>query len=177
VASVAAGRSRYDGLAARNCVNALEGESCDPSAAASFDSICQKVFTGTIADGAACALDTECLPGSLCLGAATSAASCAGVCTHGATLCNDDSHCMNGQVRDHQAASLASGSCVTPVAAGGAGQACGVDRVCNPGLVCSQTATGDTCSARSSAIPANRSASMHQAQGPAWAAMPLAAIS
>src|SRR6184192_1069171 len=57
VGSVNAGKVTYDGSLAQSCIDALDAESCDPSAEDNRVTIqdCVDAIKGTVADGGACA--------------------------------------------------------------------------------------------------------------------------
>jgi hypothetical protein len=146
VAAVKAGRSRYDDAAAAACVKAISQSPCGglTTGLEGAGSICQKLFVGTIADGQSCAVDAECLAGSFCAVLTDSnATACAGTCTRGGTLCNDDSQCTGGKLCDRIAPnSTAHGTCVTPIPPGAVNQPCGTLDRCQAGLMCSLDASG-----------------------------------
>ena len=146
IAAVKAGKSTYDGVAARRCVDDLRNASCTSSSP--YDPACEKTFTGTLTDGSRCIADGECSSASFCAkpAATTGAASCDGTCVPGGTLCNDDSDCAGGQVCDTTMSTATSGgTCVTPVPAGATGAPCGTNHSCQGGLSCSTSATPPTC--------------------------------
>jgi hypothetical protein len=145
VASVKAGRTNYDPAAARACIDAIVATSCSALANdGPISEACGRVFTGTLADGARCIGDGECLAGSFC--APPDASGCDGTCTRGGTLCNDDQHCTGGQLCDEDLPTATSqGTCVTPVPPGAANQPCGTKHLCATGLYCSNGGTARTC--------------------------------
>lgn len=147
VAAAKAGKIHYDAVAARDCLNALQADTCDAlsNATAPSPGACNAVFTGTLGVGSRCIADSECLPGSFCASPA-GGAGCDGSCASGGTLCNVDSHCAKGQVCDKNMPTTTSkGTCVTPVPAGAANQPCGTNSACQPGLVCGSGASGTVC--------------------------------
>lgn len=147
-AAVKAGKATYDGAAARKCVEAIRNQSCTGSNSA-VDVACEKVFTGTLADGSRCITDAECLASSFCAkpAATAGAASCDGTCVPGGTLCDNDSQCSGGQLCDTTTMSTATsnGTCVTPIQPGATGAPCGTNNACRDGLWCSRAATPATC--------------------------------
>lgn len=145
VAGVKAGKTKYNPAAARACIDAIGASGCGifTQSGAPPPDVCSRVFTGTLADGVRCVADTACLAGSFC--ASPGNAGCDGVCTHGGTLCNDDTHCTNGQVCDqHQPTATSQGTCVPRVAPGAANQPC-VTNTCATGLRCSVAGDTPTC--------------------------------
>lgn len=67
-AAVNAGRLKYDAVAAKACLDQMQGQCTTIMAGAPLTGPgCEKVFTGLVADGGTCAADLECrTPGSLC---------------------------------------------------------------------------------------------------------------
>ena len=143
VASVEAGKAKYDGNKARACLNAVAGIGCDGFWAGSpgaINTACQGIFSdGTAADGDACHSKVECHQGSRCLlKADPCTGTCAGITSVG---CQDDVDCRSGQVCD--ASWPAEGTCVDPTPPGAtAGSRCGTYKACAPGFYCS---FGDGC--------------------------------
>lgn len=124
VASVDAGRVRYDGAAAQKCRERARS-TCDLTRL-SWD--CEGAFVGTVAEGGACALTVECQPGLRC----ERQAACMGVCSRllpdGAAV-SSASACASGAA----AAGADGGLRCAPVPR--EGQAC-LEGVCGLGLSC-----------------------------------------
>lgn len=80
--AVAAGLVRYDGAAARRCLNSLNA-SCDPLGldGAGNSADCRQVFQGTVAGGGACQISEECAEGGWCAATSTTTGTCPGRCT------------------------------------------------------------------------------------------------
>ncbi|MSP93024.1 MAG: hypothetical protein EXR79_14690 [Myxococcales bacterium] len=127
-ALVASGKLTYNGAAAAACL-ALAVEHCDELDFVDGPPICQTVFKGNAADGAACGFNVECAS-NYCF----SKENCPGLCKKRVALggkCGDDDKCVAGVV-------CFGGLCVadTPKDAGA-----DCDPVkCKPGLYCSSKA-------------------------------------
>jgi hypothetical protein len=137
LAAAHAGKTDFDGTAARACVEQIRNADCgqplpDPRVA------CAKAFRGKLADGDRCIADIECPHGSFCPAAgSTTIPMCNGVCTplpHG--TCSDDSQCPSGQVCDS--------TCVIPVPPGALDEPCGTHQTCQRGLHCELDQTAQT---------------------------------
>src|SRR5262249_47227771 len=63
LAEIDAKEVKYDGGAARTCIDSYANATCDQTDAAGriTPAACDKIFTGTLADGAACVNGHECL--------------------------------------------------------------------------------------------------------------------
>lgn len=158
VASVNAGNTAYDGVAARTCLNAMENASCATFAQGSPDPACDETFVGLLADGASCTLDEECSGGwcnmelscpGVCDVTAGLTESCAGyrpcdlgllcegdVCIAdpgpipvGESCASTERGCEWGAFCD----SYETGNCTARVSAG---QSCYYDGMCQQGLFC-----------------------------------------
>lgn len=137
VATAKAGKAHYDGAAARACLDAIQNGACTDT---TTPATCDQVFTGTVPDGGRCINDVACVPGSFCARPTSDTAPCDGICTAGGTMCNRNSGCSGGKVCDTtMGTAMSSGSCVTPVAAGAAREACGTNNSCASGLFCSSS--------------------------------------
>ena len=79
---VEAGRIRYDGEAARECLDALAEASCDTTTASARKTpgACDEAIVGTVADGGACYNSNECVSGSCNEPDTCNMACCAGTC-------------------------------------------------------------------------------------------------
>lgn len=108
--AIAAHKVRYDGARARQCVDATAAQSCDLTAhdAHIAPAACTEMFTGTVAGGDSCSIDTECASGTCDL----------------PTTCPETGCCT--------------GACRPTQPPGKAGDACAKDRDCGDGLVCGQ---------------------------------------
>lgn len=157
IAAVNAGRSKYDGVAAAQCLSALRavfGGGCRLSSllkGLANPTACDRVFKGTVADGAACLADEECVSAS-CNGSACTGvqACCAGTCDPtvaspvpaGGDCSSPAARCVDGtSCRVTVGSTTASATCAPFLAAG---QPCDVtpgDR-CADGLFCLEDATG-----------------------------------
>lgn len=133
-AAVDAGKIRYDGDAAEDCVAALDDLVCD-LAEQDHDALaaCDEVFTGTGKIGATCAFDGECVT-ERCMVPVCDEACCQGTCAEPrvlpglgepcSTICADDLFCGYAQV------------CEAPLLAG---EPCNSFTVCAEPLYCSST--------------------------------------
>jgi hypothetical protein len=95
--AVTAGTVKYDGNQARNCVNAVSAGSCSVLDNKLPDA-CQKTFTGTVATGADCDIDEECVGLSRC---EVTGGACPGKCAQRASAgiaCAADGDCALGLV-------------------------------------------------------------------------------
>jgi hypothetical protein len=158
VATAKAGKATYDAAAARACLDGILQRDC---AATTDPAACDRVFTGTLADGARCITDVACRPGSFCANPTDPNAPCDGVCTQAGTGCNKDSECPSGKVCDQSlGSSMSFGGCVAPIAPGAAGQPCGTNNQCTAGLFCSldgicstPAPAGQTCTGARNGFP------------------------
>ncbi|MDP3155600.1 MAG: hypothetical protein Q8N23_23210 [Archangium sp.] len=65
-ANIASGRTRFDGVKARQCLTAIETTSACALNALPTDPSCNEVYTGTVAPGGSCYGFNECEPGFYC---------------------------------------------------------------------------------------------------------------
>src|SRR5262249_19023633 len=81
LAEIDAKEVEYDGSAARVCIDSYANATCDQTDAAGriTPAACDKIFTGTLADGAACVNGHECLS-QVCNIPVCVTACCAGTC-------------------------------------------------------------------------------------------------
>jgi hypothetical protein len=135
VAAALAGKLRYDGNAARACLDAWASEACDAwqgtELSISLSSSCSQIFSGGfVADGAPCTTDQECVSGSACV----VSNHCPGICTSSGSPieCVDDSQCPKGRV------CASSGACLALASPAPSGQPCDRLNPCKPGLYCCQ---------------------------------------
>jgi len=131
VAAIDAGVVKFDGVAARDCVDAMAARGCfeepgDPYA-------CTQVFIGTVAGGGACELYAECVSG-MCSVPDCGQSCCAGTCFYGpqwftaqiGDTCTDGLECRDGLYCYNY-------KCAEPVAAGGS---CADFKRCESGSLC-----------------------------------------
>lgn len=145
IAGVNAGLITYDGGKAQECLDALSGASCDPSAMDErvLPQACTDAIKGTVADGGACKNSDECKSGSCELTTCTMAC-CPGTCNPtppakvaigqscSAAPCVDGAFCNSSTV------------CAALLAAG---QSCTSDDECTYGTVCAGATGAETCTA------------------------------
>jgi len=111
LADVVYGTVTYDAAAARTCVNAISGLTCEglSKGLQSVQSSCDSVFKGSVPEGGGCVVDDECLGDSrcdkeMCMGGG---ACCIGKCVPGTELvplggdcsmaaCISDAYCDQG---------------------------------------------------------------------------------
>lgn len=133
---VDAKRVKYDGAKAEDCLVALAAQSCDQTTKdlRVVPPACAAVITGTIADGAACNIEAECISGTCDQPLCARETCCAGTCA--ATIkdapdgaaCMTDDNCVEGTFcgdTDH--------TCHTLLAMLGD---CEHDNECDYGLAC-----------------------------------------
>lgn len=131
-----AGRLDFDGVAARQCDDALAAEGCDPAArdVRVVPDACWKQFHGRIADGDPCSFDQECASSRCDLPACGDGVCCVGTCGptrprgHAGDACDRTSECIDGFCGgDHMCHAL-----------GVAQASCTSDEQCDYGLACLQ---------------------------------------
>lgn len=138
-AAVAMGKTKYDGAAASACLDAAAARDCDTTSQSNRvpPDICLQVNAGTLHDGDACGLDTECVS-QFCSIPPCDMACCTGTCVGDAApgranlgepcenaLCSPDSFCDDGTLM-----------CEALV---GVGMFCSSTSQCQYGLDCDQT--------------------------------------
>jgi hypothetical protein len=142
VASVRAGKIRYDGAAAADCLADISTLCTKPI---SDDANCDAAFTGLVTVGGACLSDTECAS-DRCDKASCDAtvACCRGVCLEalptiavGGTCSGTDADCVKGAYCDYVGAPGVSTCKLIGMKA--EGQPCDGARACAGGLYCSDT--------------------------------------
>jgi len=144
LAATNAGKVAYDPDAAGNCLATITSLDCNTV----FNSpnprdvaACSGVFTGRLASMESCITDDECPSGGVCVNSSASQTGCAGTCgTVAQGTCDSSAQCSGGKVCDSQLR-----ACVTPVPAGGQGNACGTNFACQSGLFCDQTQVPPSC--------------------------------
>lgn len=117
----------YDGARVADCEAALREVGCGLTVTR-FQDLCEGALGGTLAAGAACSIDEECMGDSFC---DHTGGACPGTCqARGAAgaACIDDAGCLSGLV-------CSAGTCRAP---GGAGASCeGATNVrCGAGTIC-----------------------------------------
>jgi hypothetical protein len=134
--AIAAGRVKYDAVLAKSCADALAapfavcwGADAPQRGPAPSPAACLQVFTGTVADGAACYLGAECASGECTLAKGACPGACAKTLASGAD-CSGAGVCARGLICGQD-----SGTCQSP---GAAGAACVDSGECVTGLRCSQ---------------------------------------
>jgi hypothetical protein len=145
IAGVKAGMIKYDGGKAQECLDALAGASCDPSAQDERvePPACKDAIKGTVADGGACKNSAECVSNS-CNIPSCSMACCAGTCnpTAPAAVAIGQScaaaPCVDGAYCD------ATQKCVALLSANAS---CTSDDQCGYGLLCIGATGSATCAA------------------------------
>jgi hypothetical protein len=156
MADVQAGKVKYDGAAASECLTALAAQSCPLSASPplKYPEACRKAFQGTAVAGEPCFINQECVSGSCNLPPTADGTTCiAGTCdavvvpaAQGeiCTFATQQPSCVDGT--DCRAiAGGTSMTCQPQVALGGA---CGGPEDCVAGLSCLENALGAvTCQA------------------------------
>lgn len=82
IAAIGEGKIEYDGAAARTCVDAIASAPCDLTSQANriASPACDRIFKGTIGDGAACGLNLECVSGA-CNVPTCNVTCCTGTCS------------------------------------------------------------------------------------------------
>lgn len=144
---ITAGKIKYDGGKAGECIDAFAGASCNPGDQGNRTTpqACLDAIKGTIADGGACANDNECISQS-CNNPTCSMACCPGTCDATQTKAAIGAACNPGACVDGafcKAAATGTGSTCTALVAAGA--ACNVDDECAFGTVCLGATGATTC--------------------------------
>jgi hypothetical protein len=128
-AAVSAGEVKYDGLAARACLDEIAARSCDALLERETEA-CDKAVEGNVAAGGECDFDFQCQGQAFCK---ITGSACPGACTNrqpAGSSCTDDDHCADGLVCSEQTS-----ACTAPA---GETEACeGASAPpCAPGLLC-----------------------------------------
>jgi hypothetical protein len=137
--SVNQGNISYDGVAARECLNAMQTASCDAIEAGSPDPACDEVFTGVLPNDDSCVYDEECAGGWCDM-----SVDCPGVCADAIPLngdCSGYARCQLGLVCENDV-------CVVDPGPLALGQECAdSERSCTYSTWCDYEMTGQ-CVAR-----------------------------
>jgi len=142
-AAVDAGKVKYDGAKAAQCLSDIEGRSCDELTNRLSDA-CDAAAEGSAAAGESCSYDFDCKGTAFC----QFQAACPGKCTErlaAGASCESDDNCQDGLV-----CGGSTQACVKPAASG---QPCGggVQPECAPTLLCvgddAQAKQAGTCKA------------------------------
>jgi hypothetical protein len=158
LAAIDKGTITYDEDKAGDCIDLYRDQSCEFTGFHdSVDtSVCDQVFTGTVALGGACMISEECAGTGACSPTDTSCdpetACCPGTCVAGdggdlisqeGGPCNDDMHTCDSALYCSAASSDVPGTCAQPIA--GEGSACtDVDSCANP-MYCDVFSDTPTC--------------------------------
>lgn len=134
--AVTSGRAKYDGKKAQACADAFRDRSCDTTSE-SFrvaSTACAAIITGTLAEGATCAVDGEC-QSQFCDIQACDMACCTGACVGGAVpgLAKIGESC---EVIDCEAGAYCDRVASTCTAVKGAGASCLGSDECTYGFDC-----------------------------------------
>jgi hypothetical protein len=156
-AAVDAGRVVYNDGLAGDCLDAFGSIGCTLTEQLSQDledllAVCDEVFEGTVADGATCYINEECVSRD-CDVPSCMETCCAGTCVPavadppalaiGSDCANDPGNCVDGAYCHYDVMTQAQ-TCTAQVAAGGA---CDQFDSCASGLVCTQDGQTATCKA------------------------------
>jgi hypothetical protein len=131
-AAVAAGRARYDAVAAAACRDGLANQACGDSAI--FPPSCAAVIVGLVADGGTCFRGEDCASDDCAIPQCGAGECCAGTCKPNVVLGGDCSlgRCVAGSFCDDGLSGT--GTCVAVHAEGGT---CRFSGECTAGLTCS----------------------------------------
>lgn len=151
-AAVEAGHVVYDEAAAAACVTAFKTGACD----AMVSEACSDVFRGQMANGAACAIDAECISGR-CNVSSCMEACCAGSCVEAyvpaigqqcAGICEDGAYCGAFDMLCH--AQVPAGEPCNDPAACGVGYECAGYYQPSGGVCTALPKLGESCETRCS---------------------------
>jgi hypothetical protein len=144
-AAIDAGVIKYDGAAARTCIDSYASASCDLTAESARvrPDACDHVVTGTLGDGASCALDEECVS-KRCTIPMCTVTCCKGTCTGNTAPTRQPigGSCANVSCAAGGYCDITSFTCTALVAKGGS---CTGDYQCAYGIGC--IASSQTCGA------------------------------
>jgi hypothetical protein len=150
IAAVNAGRIRYDGKAAKECLDGVRDMGCNISdQTAGIQAACVSTFKGIVAVGGACSMDEECLSGE-CHASDCSKDCCPGTCAQAETQipvggdCSADGSCVQGAYCQE---SNAGATCVARIKEGEACVLSARDAPCVEGAYCTGSGSGSagTC--------------------------------
>jgi hypothetical protein len=142
-AAVESGDVKYDGQAAKTCLEQISARSCD-ALLERENAACDQAVEGNVAVGSDCDFDFQCQGQAFC----KIESGCPGKCTArqaAGSSCTDDDHCADGLT-----CSETTNACIAPA---GAGQACGGASAppCSPSYLCAgedeNQGTSGTCKA------------------------------
>jgi hypothetical protein len=111
VGFVRAGSIRFDGAAARTCLDQVTAACVTTDT--DLQRVCRRAFTGTVAVGGGCWRSEQCAPGNFCDHTATTARACPGACRAQVgvgAMCNTDRQCLGWS---DGTAACTSGRCAT----------------------------------------------------------------
>jgi hypothetical protein len=140
-AALAAGRSRYDSVAAASCLDSIRNGPCEwRPADEMLDVVCKSVFVGVAAQGSPCGHSLECQDGSYCN---RTLSVCPGICTTRPAAGESCERVGEGATTDEQCqAGLA---CSLGPSMNETGQPtaveCGATKTCESGRVCLEDST------------------------------------
>lgn len=146
---VAAGKIRYDGAKARECIDAFAQSTCDRANAFSnrvTSPSCLQTFTGTVGDTGACYFDEECIS-QVCNVPSCNMACCPGSCVGGTPPGRPTigQHCVSkDRCVDSYCAGVGTPN-ATCTAFKGNSAVCTSSEECMPGLACVTQGTSRTC--------------------------------
>jgi hypothetical protein len=134
-AAIDAGKLVYDPIAAARCVQAIANQSCDTTDRSVRDALpdCANVLLGTVADGAECGFDAECISGHCNRGPCPRTACCTGTCAETRPPSGLGEHCINDT---NCQLGMFCGRDLTCHLRGGVESRCDDDMECEPGLGC-----------------------------------------
>ncbi len=163
VADVKAGKIKYDGSAAADCLDAISGQSCNltDQLGAGTPQSCLDALKGAVADAGACFTDEECVSAncdtSMCTGgmmccagtcaAAPTKIAIGGDCSASGSRCVDDAFCKQNGSAATCTAKVANGQPCTGFSDCVAGSICNLDFTTGMGTCGSLPARGETCMA------------------------------
>jgi hypothetical protein len=135
-AAITAGKIKYDGERAQQCIDAIAKQGCDLTAHDTHipPAECTEMYTGTVKGGDSCSLDTECASGTCNLpDECPEKACCVGTCRATQDPAEPGGACAKGS---DCAEGLVCGTDLTCHKPGADSAACGSDRECGDGLAC-----------------------------------------
>lgn len=138
-------KAKYDGVKARQCLDALANRSCDltSESARVEPTACREYVTGVAHADAACAADVECISQN-CNVPTCNMSCCQGTCV-GDTKPGDAKLGESCEINTCVTGTHCDGQTTTCVALKPTGMACTSSAECDYGLSCTGTATARTC--------------------------------